>query len=188
MIRHIFLAGIACLPLSAAAQESKSLSMENVKKATATVESVNHDARTVVLRHENDDRTFVVAGPEIRNFEQINAGDRVVATYREALLAEVKPKGTGVSEPKAAVGTVRAADGQPPGVGAVATVATTVVIESVDQSFDTVTFKRPDGIVRTVAVEDPKATQFVHKLKPGDEVQVTYTEATALALRPTTQN
>jgi hypothetical protein len=59
-----------------------------------------------------------------------------------------------------------------------------VVIESVDQSFDTVTFRRPDGIVRTVAVDTPKATQFVRSLKPGDEVRVTYTEATAIAVNP----
>jgi hypothetical protein len=33
-----------------------------------------------------------------------------------------------------------------------------------------------------VAVQDPKATEFLQRLKAGDEVRVTYTEATAIAL------
>lgn len=187
MIRQVLIAAAACIPVFALAQEAEQFRSENVKEATATVEAVNHDARSVVLRDEDDVRTLVVAGPNVRNFEQIEVGDRVVATYREALLAEVKPKGEGVAQPTAAVAKARASEGQRPAKGVGASVATTVVIESIDRSFDTVTFKRPDGIVRTVAVEDPEATQFIHNLREGDEVQVTYTEATALALKPAGQ-
>ena len=65
-----------------------------------------------------------------------------------------------------------------------ATVSTTVVIESVDTSFDTVSFKRPDGFVRTIAVESPEGKKFIRTLKKGDKVDVSYTEALAIAVVP----
>lgn len=60
-------------------------------------------------------------------------------------------------------------------------IATTVVI---DTSFDTITFRRPDDIVRTVAVENAKAREFIRELKRGDEVRITYSEAVVLEVRP----
>jgi hypothetical protein len=63
-------------------------------------------------------------------------------------------------------------------------ISTTVVVDSVDTSFDTITFRRPDGIMRTAAIDGAKAREFVHGLKRGDEVQITYSEAVALDVRP----
>ena len=180
------IASLACLSVAAFAQDPdpKQVSASNVTKTSATVESVDQDARSLVLRNPQGVRTLVFVGPEVRNFEEIEPGDRVAATYREAILAEVLPKGAESPDPRASVAKARSAPGERPAAAVGASVSTDVVIESVDQSFDTVTFKRPDGIVRTVAVEDPKATRFVHSLNPGDEVRVTYTEATAIAVTP----
>jgi hypothetical protein len=181
MIRNIVVVSLACLPLVGLTADPKKVSSENVTKATATVRSVDHDSRSLVLRTADGVDTMVVVGPEVRNFDQIEAGDTVTATYREALLAQVVPKGS-AGEPRSTIAKTRAKEGELPAASVSASVSTDVVIQSVDQSFDTVTFKRPDGIVRTVAVESPDATKFVHGLKPGDEVRVTYTEATAIAL------
>lgn len=182
MIRNIVVVSLACLPLMGLAAEPKQVSKENVTKATATVRSVDQSTRSLVLRTADGDDTLIVAGPEVRNFDQIQVGDTVSATYKEALLAEVLPKGTATSEPRTSLAKTRSQPGETPAMSVSASVSTDVVIQSVDQSFDTVTFKRQDGVVRTVAVEDPKATQFLQKLKAGDEVRVTYTEATAIAL------
>lgn len=182
MIRKTVVVSLACLPLVGLAADPNKVSSENVTKATATVQSVDHDSRSVVLRTADGVDTMVVVGPEVRNFDQIEAGDTVTATYTEALLAQVVPKGSEMSEPRSTIAKSRAKEGEMPAASVSASVSTDVVIQSVDQSFDTVTFKRSDGVVRTVAIDDPDATKFVHKLKPGDEVRVTYTEATAIAL------
>ncbi|HWK52478.1 MAG TPA: hypothetical protein VNR40_21430 [Steroidobacter sp.] len=183
MIRTIVVVSLACLPLLGLAGEPKPVSQENVTKATATVQSVDHDTRSLVLRTSDGVDTLVVVGPEVRNFDQIEAGDTVTATYKEALAAEVVPKGkASEEEPRTTISKSRANPGEPPAASVTQSISTDVVIQSVDQSFDTVTFKRPDGIVRTVAISDPEATKFVQKLKPGDEVRITYTEATAIAL------
>jgi ribonuclease HII len=182
MIRKFVVVSLACMPLVGLAGEPKKVSEQNVTKATATVQSVDQDTRSLVLRSSDGVDTLVVVGPEVRNFEQIRAGDTVSATYKEALLAEVVPRGTATTEPRTTIAKARAKPGEMPAASIAASVSSDVVIQSVDQSFDTVTFKRSDGVVRTVAVEDPKATQFVRNLKPGDEVRITYTEATAIAL------
>jgi hypothetical protein len=183
--RAAILIGVAALASHGAfAQQPKSFSSEVLKEVTAEVESVDHEDRTLVLRGEDDARTLIVAGPQVRNLEQINEGDRVVASYRVALAADVKPKGEGVEGVKKATATARAPEGAQPAKGVGSTIATTVSIDSVDTSFDTVTFTRPDGITRTVAVEDPGAQAFIRELKRGDEVQVMYTEAVAVNVRP----
>ena len=56
--------------------------------------------------------------------------------------------------------------------------------ESVDTSLNTVSFRRPDGLTRVLAIEDPKAQAFIRQLKRGDRVKVTYMEAVAVSVRP----
>jgi hypothetical protein len=65
-----------------------------------------------------------------------------------------------------------------------ATISTTVQIESVDTSFETVTFKRPDGFVRTIAPASPEGKKFIKTLKKGDMVDVSYTEALGISVEP----
>jgi hypothetical protein len=58
----------------------------------------------------------------------------------------------------------------------------TVKIDAVDPSFNTVTFTRADGITRVVGVDDPEAQRFVRTLKPGDSVEISYSEAVAVGV------
>jgi hypothetical protein len=56
----------------------------------------------------------------------------------------------------------------------------------VDTSFNTVTFKRSDGMSRTVAIQTPEGQKFIRGLKKGDQVEITYTEAVAMEVKPAT--
>jgi hypothetical protein len=47
-----------------------------------------------------------------------------------------------------------------------------------------VQFYGPDKRVRTVELETPEAQAFAKKLKVGDEVVVTFTEALAVSVEP----
>ncbi len=60
--------------------------------------------------------------------------------------------------------------------------ATVKISNSVDAANRLVSFTGPKGVKRTVAVKDPKAREFVKQLKPGDEVELTYTEALAISV------
>lgn len=157
------------------------------EEMTAKVESVDPATRGIVLNGGQGIRLAMVAGPEVRNLDQIKPGDEVVAVYHQALAAQVKPPGTPLAAPTTADRVERSKPGEKPSGAMGVSVATTVHIESVDKSFNTVSFKRADGVVRTVAVEDPDAQRFIHTLKPGDPVEIVYTEALAVSVMPAKQ-
>ena len=77
----------------------KPLERSQTEEVTASVESVDPATRELVLKGSKGTRLAMVASPEVRNFEQIKPGDKVVASYQQALAAEVKPRGTPISPP-----------------------------------------------------------------------------------------
>jgi len=154
-------------------------------------ESLEVSAKVVAIDTENrllsvsgpSGMSTILCGPEIVNFPQIKVGDDVKVTYSAAMAAAItKSKAQPVTTLDTQANT--APVGSKPSAMVGATVSTTVVIESVDTSFDTVSFKRPDGFVRTIAVESPEGKKFIRTLKKGDKVDVSYTEALAIAVVP----
>ena len=151
---------------------------------TATVESINLPSRLVTLQDENGGGFTVVVDPAVKNLDQVEVGDKVVISYYEGLAAEVKKPGEGVQGVETDVASVRAKPGEKPAGGAGVTMRTTVTIESVNTSANMVTFKRSDGMSRTVAIQTPEGQKFIQGLKKGDQVEITYTEALAMEVRP----
>jgi hypothetical protein len=191
--KSVLVAAILCLAVvSCTHAVPKPVKDESLQQIAATVTAVDPPARALELTGPQGDRALVIAGPEVRNFDQIRTGDRVIATYYQAIAADVRPRGrAGVSadesndndQTEASV-LSRAPPGERPAAAAGRSIATTVKIKSVDTSFNTVTFERADGITRIAAVEKPDAQRFIRQLRPGDEVQITYTEATAVTVAP----
>jgi hypothetical protein len=178
-------AAMASLSLAAcAAPPPKPVVRDQLVTETATVTSINHDSRLVTLRGEDGGEWTVIVDPAVKNLPQVQEGDKVVAKYYESIAAEVTKPGQGVKGVEATVGGGVAQPGERP-AGAVGTqLRTTVTIESVDTTMNTVSFKRDDGMSRTVAIQTPEGQKFIRGLKPGDQVDVTYTEAVAMEVRP----
>jgi hypothetical protein len=115
------------------------------------------------------------------------AGDRVVAAYYEALVAELRSRGDGSDETEAPVveaGVRRTPAGARPGGVAATQTRQTVRITSIDKKNHIVSFYGSDGRARNVPVRTPRGQEIVSKLKPGDEVELTYTEAIAVSDEP----
>lgn len=157
---------------------------DSLVQKTATVESIDQASRLVTLRGEDGFARTVKVSNDVRNFPQIREGDKVVVSYYEAIAAEVKQPGEGVQGVEADVSSVRAEEGEMPAAGAGVLLRTTVTIDSVDKQMNTVTFKNADGLLRTVAVESPEGQNFIKGLKKGDQVEVAYTEAMAIEVKP----
>jgi hypothetical protein len=184
-VADIAIASVAAGVLAACAhQPPEPLVKGDLVQQTATVESVDLPTRMVSLRNEDGRQSSVVVDPEVRNLDQVRVGDRVVVSFFEGVAAQVKAPGTGVKDVEETTNAVRAKPGERPAGAVGSTVKATVKIESVDTSFNTVSFRRPDGHLRMVAVETPEARSFIQRLRPGDEVEVTYTEAVAVEVRP----
>lgn len=148
-------------------------------EVTATVVSIDKATRTVTLKgpHRTVD---VVAGDEVKNFDQIKVGDRVVVKYVEALTLELK-KTKAKLDAKEDVAAARAKPGERPAgaVGREVTVLADVV--AVDPKKSTISLKGPRGNVMDLHVQNPDQFKVV---KVGDQVEAVYTEALAVAVTP----
>ena len=146
--------------------------------------AIDQSTRLVTLQDEEGGAATIQVSEEVRNLPQVKEGDKVLVSYYEAIAAEVKKPGEGVEGVQADVSTARAPEGSMPGAGAGMLLRTTVTIESVDTDTNTVAFTRSDGSSRTVAVQTPEGREFIKGLKKGDQVEIAYTEAMAIEVKP----
>lgn len=156
---------------------------QELQEFTATVTAVEPENRLLSLRNESGKVETIYIGPEIRNYDQIEVGDRVVVTYQQAIAAAVTRPDQSVKQAQVDATVERAEPGEKPRAEISASLVATVKIDAVDTTINTITFTRDDGLARTVRVEDPGARQFMKGLKQGDLVTVTYTEALAVSVR-----
>jgi hypothetical protein len=167
-----------------AAPPPKPVVKENLVQKTATVESIDQASRLVTIRTEDGYATTIKAGDAVKNLPQVRTGDKVIVSYYQSLAAEVKKPGEGVAGVQTEVGAVSAPPGSMPAGGVGTLTRTTVTIEFVDNKSSTVTFKRSDGSMDALVVESPEGKEFIKGLKKGDQVEVAYTEALAVEVKP----
>jgi hypothetical protein len=148
----------------------------------ATVEAVNKTTREVTLKGEKGKLTTIVAGEEVKNFDQIKVGDTVVMKYRAALALELK-KGNkhSVSREEKEVGT-RANPGEKPSGTVVQQTKVMADVMKVDRKNQIITLRGPN---RTVELFVEDASQLKN-IKKGDQVEATFTEALAISVQPAT--
>lgn len=152
------------------------------RELRATVETVDPQSRMVLLRGTSGTLVTVHAGPEVRNLPQLKPGDQVTVRYAEAVAAEIVRPGD--PPPVSTTSVIGADPGQRPEGLVVDRTRERVRIEGIDTASNTVAFVGPDRVPRTVAVRQPGLQEFIHTLKPGDEVDVTFTEAVAISVEP----
>ena len=73
----------------------------------------------------------------------------------------------------------RAKPGEKPAGVAINTITVTATIDKIDKKAQTVTLKGPEGNKETIKVKDPNNLK---KVKVGDNVVISYTEALAIAV------
>jgi hypothetical protein len=183
--KFLLLAAAAVLLIGVAqpVRMAAAVTVSDEEEVSATVESVDQAQRSVLLRGPRGGLITIVAGPEVRNLAQVKAGDRVVVRYRTALAANLAKPGT---EPilEAAERTERAPPGDKLGAAAEQLIKVRVKITHIDRRHDLVSFVGPARIERTTEVLDPEMRKFLHTLRVGDEVDLTYTEAVAVNVEP----
>ena len=123
----------------------------------------------------------IVAGDEVKNFDQIKLGDFVVARYAEALTLELRKVKAGAGDVAVREEAAKAKPGERPAVAGARQVTLLADVTAVDPQKSTITLKGPRGNELTLAVHNPEQFKVVKK---GDQVEVTYTEALALRVEP----
>jgi Cu/Ag efflux protein CusF len=175
----------ATKPKAATPAEQPSMQREAVEEAHASVVSVDPETRIITLKGEDGRTGAYTAGPEVKNFAQIRAGDKVVVSYYRGIAAQVLPPGSAASKEVNQLDLgATAAPGSKPGAGIGSAIRGTVVVQKIDTKANTLTVLKPDGASRTIPIESDQGRAFIKKLKVGDKVDVVYAEALAVEVRP----
>jgi len=147
---------------------------------TATVQALNVNERLIVLADSAGNVQIIEAGPAVKNFDQIAIGDKVTAEFFESVAFQIEDPD---AEPAGgeAMGVMTAPKGEKPGMVAIDFISEIVTVEAIDKANQKVKLKGPDGKVATVKV-DPSIGDLT-KIKVGDKLRVTYTEALAISVQ-----
>ncbi len=147
---------------------------------TAKVEAVDQAKRLVTLRGPDGRVVKVKVDPAVKNLPQVKVGDTVTAVYRESIAIEVI-RGGGAPGASAEVVGARAAPGQKPAGLVAERIRITAKIRAIDTAKSRIELQEPNGQVQWLPVQNPGV---LRDLKVGDDVQVVYTEALAVAVEP----
>lgn len=180
-------AAFVLLPLTASAQQptADAVSLVGPGKfagvveatVTSTVESIDKATRSVVLKRANGELLKVTAGEQVKNFDQIQVGDKVVARHTRALVLELK-KGGGVRERAESSDKGSAKPGEKPAGYEAKEVKFVADVQKVDAKKGVVTLRGVENTVQ-LKIKDPEQLKLIKK---GDQVEGVYAEAVAIAV------
>jgi hypothetical protein len=163
------------------ASEPGKAAIVSTVEVTATVLAVDKGSRTVTLKGPRQ-TLDVVAGDEVRNFDQIRVGDQVAVKYVEALSLELrKTRAKGPQQVTGDGAVARAPAGARPAGAVGREVHAVADVVAVDPVKNTIVLKGPRGNEIALKVQNPDHFKVVKK---GDQVDVVYTEALAMMIRP----
>jgi len=145
----------------------------------ASIAAIDKGTRTITLKGPKG-TADVVAGPEVRNFDQLKVGDNVVTRFQRALSMELKKTRRQLDQVQVEA-TTRAEPGQKPGAATSRTMTVLADVVAVDPEQSIISLKGPHGQIVDLTVRNPDHFKVVHV---GDQVEAVYMEAVALTVEP----
>ncbi|MFO0690036.1 MAG: hypothetical protein U0900_15170 [Myxococcota bacterium] len=152
---------------------------ENLVSSTAQVIAIDPSTRNVALRMPDGSEVAFQAGPQVRNLDQVEAGDSVRVSYMESIVYHLRKPGESVPGVSVQEEALRASPGATPAGAVARSVFVTATVRGLDPSGPSVTLESADGETRTFRVRDADRLKGV---KIGDLVEFTFTQAIAVEL------
>jgi hypothetical protein len=156
-------------------QDEPGRSTARVVTLSASVQKIDKSNRMVTLKGTDGDETDVKVGADV-NLDRLHKGDMVTATYFQEVAVALRKSDT--SSPKVTKKTVERG-----GVTAEQTTVTAKVL-SVEPDQNKVVVEGPQNKLHTLTVQDPDIQAQLGKIKKGDNVALTYTQAMAVSVEP----
>ncbi len=180
--KYLFAIGLLCAVLVGCSSSPEPLEVSEVQEIEAIVMAVDAEARLLILRGPAGNEVAFRAGPEVRNLRQVEVGDILrVSYYTGFVFSMAEPGNAGVD---AEIAAGRAEEGDRPGAIVGVTTRQTVEILSVAPDGTAVSFRDADGRLQSIDVPREEGQAFARKLRPGDLVDIQYTEAIAVGVEP----
>src|SRR5581483_61493 len=184
---------LICIPLSLLAaklsaqmatdtnQAPQTVVFSQMTTAEATVQSINHEKRTAVLKGDDGETFNFKATPDMTNFDQVKKGDRVKVQYYESTALSLAKPGEEVTSGQQQQVWAQPAQGvQGPSRTMVDTTRIVATVEQIDREHRIVALKGPQG--NTVHVKVDPSMQGFDRLKEGDRVVATFTDALGVSV------
>jgi hypothetical protein len=144
------------------------------------VRSVDRARRQVVL-HAGDRVETLDIGPEVKNLDRLEAGDRVSIRYRVGLVLHPLAPGEAADAPEASRQGKKTGTGDVLSGNEIVRGRTTATVEAVDAPARAATMRTVDGAVLHVKLGPDVAAD---RLKVGDRFRATYSAAMAATVDP----
>lgn len=159
-------------PTSTPAESGRTLTMRG------EIESVDRQMRTITIKDKEGRISMLRAAAQMRNFDDLAKGAKVVVRYSEAVLVSIGRTG---APPQAQTSTNAGAapDGAPSSMRGVKQAQTMATITEIDPQDNAIRLAAPNGEELRMRVRDKVDMSGLQK---GDEVTVSYIEASALAV------
>jgi hypothetical protein len=145
----------------------------------ATVQSVDSASRAVTVLWKDGRTQTIQAGPEVKRFDAIAPGDEVLVDVQQELLLELQLPGSPSVPFTVTAGAGRGSPTGAPGAVVAAGIQATVTVTRIDSVTRVVTLQDPAGATYEVRAHGDLRLE---KLKVGDRLLATYTEATVVRL------
>jgi hypothetical protein len=183
------LAVLAAAPLAGVAladETQPSAQSGQLITGSAKVEKVDKAKRELVLKGQ-DGREFTVDVPQsVTRLDNVKPGDTVHLSFYESVAVTLAKPGEAPVGESTQTFKERSAGKLPSGMTG-QQVTTTAKITKIDLAKNEIAIEGPQGKKNTIQVRDPQNQAALKKLKVGDEIQTTYTEALATRVTPTQQ-
>jgi hypothetical protein len=153
-----------------------------LQSMSASVQKIDPKKRELILKDDAGTQNIVHVPEQVTRLENVKKGDRVNIKYYEAVALSLKKPGE-TSAPKE-TGYGEQAAGKLPGGMVARQIKATAEVTMVDTSKNKLTIKGPSGESDTINVTDPALQEALHKLKKGNKIDVTYSEAVAVSVTP----
>jgi len=164
------------------ASEPGKAAMARAAVISAEVMAVDRFSRVLTLKGPKGNVQDVVISPDVKNFDNIKAGDFVMVRFVQSLALELqKTKSADGSKIDVKEEAVKAKPGERPAIAGAREITAIAKVTAVNKKDKTITLRGPRGNSVTLDVNNPDQFKVV---KVGDEVKVQYTEAVAVSVEP----
>jgi len=151
----------------------------DMKTVTGTVEAIDHAQRVLTLKIEGDEFVTLDIPNAAKRFDEVKIGDKVQTRYYDNVTVRIKDPGE--KDVDMASAKVTPSDSARPGATVSAQRSMTVTITAIDSETGSATYEGPRGYKYSRRIQDK---EMANKVKVGDKLDVTWTEAVQISVIP----
>lgn len=149
---------------------------------TLSVTSIDPATRIIGLKRANGEPLEVIAGPEIKNFDQIKVGDNVTSRHTLALVMDLVKGGNGIRERVESSDSGSSKPGEKPEAYSAKKIAFVADVKKVNKKKQVVTLLGATNNTVLLKVKDPEQLKLIKK---GDQIEGVYAEAVLISVEAT---